>query len=334
MTGRAATRAPAARSRTRARGRDNGEDRPHRAVAAGAPTGQPDPARARGRTRAGAPEAETGAAGTSAGQSRRPRSRGQRGSARSAGNGNGARRAGISGAAPPVLHPGEIFCPVGRALDLIGDRWLLVLVRHLLLGPKGFQELRKRSGIAPRVLSARLRQMMEAGFVEALRDRSGYALTERGRTLEPIVAAVARWWVHHAMEDHIAIRGRFTETSPQSILESLPFLLREERARGADVCFEIRLTGEGGGVWTVAIREGECHVESGFAEKADIRYTADARIWCGVALGRIDARDAVKRGLMTKEGGHTSIAHYFYQFGSPPRGGRTETPARKQRRKP
>ena len=51
-----------------------------------------------------------------------------------------------------------------RGLDVIGDRWTLVLVRHLLGARRGFQELRKRTGIAPRVLSARLRQLAADGL--------------------------------------------------------------------------------------------------------------------------------------------------------------------------
>ena len=53
-----------------------------------------------------------------------------------------------------------VFDPVARALDLIGDKWTLVLVRHLLVGPVGFQHLRVRTGITARVLSARLRQLV------------------------------------------------------------------------------------------------------------------------------------------------------------------------------
>jgi len=134
-----------------------------------------------------------------------------------------------------VPRPAAVFDPVGRALDSIGDRWTLVLIRHLLGGPKGFQELRVRTGIAPRVLSARLRQLAKQGFVTTTAAgeaaRSLYAVTERGRTLEPMIAAIARWWVLHAMKEHIAGFGAFTETSAQSILESLPFLLRDEVAR-------------------------------------------------------------------------------------------------------
>lgn len=220
-----------------------------------------------------------------------------------------------------IPRPGEIYDPVARALDVIGDRWSLVLVRHLLLGPKGFQELRHRTGIAPRVLSSRLRDLAANGFVESAGEaaRSPYRLTERGRTLEPIVSAIARWFTQEGARALNIDGGQFSETSPQSVVESLPFLLREDRARDADVTFEIRLTGEGGGVWTVRIVDGTCSVHPDFAERADVRYTAEARVWCAVALGVADARDVVKRGLMTREGAGRAMDHYFHQIYRPGR---------------
>jgi DNA-binding HxlR family transcriptional regulator/putative sterol carrier protein len=219
--------------------------------------------------------------------------------------------------------PGALFCPVARALDLIGERWTLVLVRHLLTGPRGFQELRTRTGIAPRVLATRLRQLQERGLVEAVESgsRSLYALTERGRSLGPIVREIARWWVLHAMGS----TGPFTETSAASVAEALPFLLREDRAKGVNVTYEVRLTGEGGGVWTVDIREGVCTVREGFAEHADVRYTAEARDWCGVALGMMDDREAVATGRLVKDGKGGSMAWYFYQPGTPRSSQRGET---------
>jgi DNA-binding HxlR family transcriptional regulator len=221
-----------------------------------------------------------------------------------------------SGNNVPMLPPGAIFCPVGRALDVIGDRWTLVLVRHLLGGSMGFQELRVRSGIAPRVLSSRLRQLTAGGFIETVRNgaRPAYQVTERGRSLEPIIASIARWYLRHGLEDLNVDPNRFTATSPQSILESLPFLLREERAQGVDLTFEIRLTGLGGGVWTVHITDGACSVHPGFAQHANVRYTADARDWCGVALGLTDPRAAVEQGLMTKDGGREAMDYYFHQI--------------------
>ena len=173
-----------------------------------------------------------------------------------------------------------------------------------------------RTGIAPRVLSARLRQLASSGFVESLAQgsRSSYAVTERGRSLEPIVSSIARWWILQGIDVLEIDADQFTDTSPQSILESLPFLLREEEAKGAAVTFEIRLTGEGGGVWSVRIDDGTCDVRREFAERADVRYTADARAWCAVALGIADARQMVARGLLTKEGGSQAMDHYFHQI--------------------
>ncbi|MCP5056552.1 MAG: hypothetical protein GY937_07455 [bacterium] len=220
----------------------------------------------------------------------------------------------------PIPRPGEIFDPVARALDWIGDKWALVLIRHLLRGPRGFQELRQRTGITPRVLSNRLRQLSAAGFVgtqELDGGRQAYAATERARELEPVIAAIARWYVHHAVEELDLDIQQFTETSAISILESLPFLLREELAKEADVVFELRLTGAGGGVWSIRIHGGQCRVEPGFASGADVRYTADARVWCAVALGLLDARDAAKRGLLEKEGGREAMDPFFHQLARP-----------------
>ncbi len=220
-----------------------------------------------------------------------------------------------------ILQPGQIFCPVGRSLDVIGDRWTLVLVRHLLRGPCGFQELRVRSGIAPRVLSSRLRELCHKGFVHntSTGSRPVYDVTERGKSLEPIIAAIARWYIHHGLDDLEVDANRFSSTSAQSVLESLPFLLREERARGVSLVFEIRLTGDGGGVWTVRIDNGACTVTQGFADRADVRYTAEARTWCAIALGLADAGEAYRRGTLAKDGDQHAMDFFFFQIARTPR---------------
>jgi DNA-binding HxlR family transcriptional regulator len=221
-----------------------------------------------------------------------------------------------SGTATRILPPQAIFCPVGRALDVLGDRWTLVLLRHLLEGPRGFQELRARCGIAPRVLSARLRKLTADGFVRraAGGPRPLYEASDRGRSLEPVITAIARWYLRQGLAELRVDPNRFSSTSAQSILESLPFMLREERAADADLVFEIRLSGVGGGVWSVRIKDGKCTVQRGFAERADVRYTADARVWCAVALGLKDAHAVYRQGLMTKDGAREPMDYYFYQI--------------------
>ena len=222
------------------------------------------------------------------------------------------------GPSTAIPKPAGIFDPVARALEAVGDRWTLVLVRQLLGGPRGFQELRQRTGITPRVLSARLREMVSIGVVEtrSVGSRSLYALTEQGRSLEPVVVAIGRWWIQRGLQ-MLGVDGRrFTETSAQSVIESLPLMVREDRARDVDLTFEIRLEGQGGGVWSVRVHDGTCSVSPGFAENADVRYTAEAPVWCGVALGLIGARETFRLGLMTKEGGRAALDHFFHQVPS------------------
>jgi DNA-binding HxlR family transcriptional regulator len=228
--------------------------------------------------------------------------------------------------APAIPRPEGIFDPVARALEVVGDRWTLVLVRQLLDGARGFQELRQRTGIAPRVLSSRLRELAAKGFVRTVADggRSLYSLTDEGRGLEPTVMALGRWWIQRGLEALGIDARRFTETSARSVLEALPFMVREDRARGVDLTFEIRLEGPGGGVWTVRIHDGACSVRPGFAERADVRYTADARVWCAVALGLVSARDVYREGRMAKEGSRHALDHYFHQV---PSAGRSEEEA-------
>ncbi len=225
---------------------------------------------------------------------------------------------------PPVTEDGDgleesgpLFDPVGRALDLIGERWTLVLVSHLLGGARGFQELRERTGIGPRSLSTRLRQLAERDLVESVPqgNRSLYALTPRGHSLEPLIREMALWWVQNFMKGS----GPFRETTAATVVESLPFLLREERARDARITYELRLKGKGGGVWTVTINDGACRVNEGFAERANVRYTADARDWTLLAIGLIDDREAFRDGRLTKDGQGGSIAWYFHQPYTPSR---------------
>ncbi len=90
-------------------------------------------------------------------------------------------------------------CGVARALDVIGERWALLIVRELLLGPKRFTDLRAgMPNLSPDVLSQRLRELEQAGVVRraSLPPPAGsrvYELSEWGRELEPVVLGLGRW---------------------------------------------------------------------------------------------------------------------------------------------
>ena len=90
-------------------------------------------------------------------------------------------------------------CGIARALDAVGERWALLVVRELLLGPKRFTDLRAGlPRIGPDMLAARVRELEAAGLVAQRRlappaARTVYELTARGRELEPVLHALGRW---------------------------------------------------------------------------------------------------------------------------------------------
>jgi DNA-binding HxlR family transcriptional regulator len=90
-------------------------------------------------------------------------------------------------------------CGIARALDVVGERWALLVVRELLLGPKRFTDLRQGlPHLSPDVLSQRLRELEQAGVLRRGKlpppiAAQVYELTDRGRELEPIVLGLGRW---------------------------------------------------------------------------------------------------------------------------------------------
>lgn len=91
-------------------------------------------------------------------------------------------------------------CPVARTLDIIGERWTILILRELFLyGPRRYQDLQNAlAGMAPNTVSARLKRLEDAGIVTRRQysehpPRSAYELTERGRALKPALLALRDW---------------------------------------------------------------------------------------------------------------------------------------------
>ena len=101
-------------------------------------------------------------------------------------------------------------CPAACALDIAGDKWTLLVVRDLLRGRHTFKELLAADeGIPTNILADRLKKMAEAGLIDAkpYQDRPvryAYALTEKGRGLDDVLAAMARWGKRHIAGTRIA----------------------------------------------------------------------------------------------------------------------------------
>jgi DNA-binding HxlR family transcriptional regulator len=95
-------------------------------------------------------------------------------------------------------------CPVARTLEIIGDRWTMLIIRDLLLkGPRKFVDFElSLAGISPNTLSARLKTLEEAGlierrFYEQRPPRAEYVLTDKGRELRPTLRALKEWGEKH-----------------------------------------------------------------------------------------------------------------------------------------
>ncbi|RBQ18599.1 transcriptional regulator [Spongiactinospora rosea] len=93
-------------------------------------------------------------------------------------------------------------CPVARTLDLVGDRWTLLIVRDAMDGARAFTDFQQRTGIARNILTDRLRRLVERGIFERRSAPSGrrqvYDLTEAGRDLFAVIVAARQWGERHA----------------------------------------------------------------------------------------------------------------------------------------
>ena len=115
----------------------------------------------------------------------------------------------------PKRHPYDQWSPDARALDLVGDKWTLLIVRDLAAGPRRFVELQRvLPGISTEQLRSRLNRMVADGMLTRKRYREvpprvDYALTERARDLIPVLGALARWgyeWAWSAPRESEAVQ--------------------------------------------------------------------------------------------------------------------------------
>jgi DNA-binding HxlR family transcriptional regulator len=187
------------------------------------------------------------------------------------------------------------YCGLARALDIIGERWTLLIVRELLMGPRRYTDLHTGlPGIATNLLASRLVAMEEAGLVA--REEAPppiattlYRLTPRGEELRPVIDALGRW-ARPLMAQGVkgdAFRSEWL-TLPVQL-----YLADREPDRAPSV-IELR-TGDQPVV--IEARDGAIRTRMGSAEDADAVITARPDIALALLLGRIDLPTARARGL-------------------------------------
>jgi len=191
-------------------------------------------------------------------------------------------------------------CGVARALDVVGERWALLVVRDLLLGPKRFTDLRAGlPHVSPDVLSQRLRELEEAGIVRRAKlppptSARVYELTERGRALQPIVVELGRWGSQEPVPDEEA------QLNPDSAVIALITTFDPAAADGRDETYELRLDEQ---PFRLRVAGGRLDAARGSADRPDALIATDPAtlaqvLWHGGKLSQFEIegdKDAAKR---------------------------------------
>jgi DNA-binding HxlR family transcriptional regulator/putative sterol carrier protein len=195
-------------------------------------------------------------------------------------------------------------CGIAHALDLIGERWALLAVRELLLGPKRFTDLRAGlPSVSTNVLSQRLRELEQAGIVRRHRLPAPaaswvYELTDWGRELKPIVLALGTW----------AVRSpSFPKDAPvgtDSVILALGTFFDAKAADGVSARYELRLDDS---TFHVHIARGAIELDRGPARDPDAVIEGDATTFSAVVWGDRELGDAVSAGEIRIEGDRRAV---------------------------
>jgi DNA-binding HxlR family transcriptional regulator/putative sterol carrier protein len=206
-------------------------------------------------------------------------------------------------------------CGIARALDLVGERWALMIVRELLLGPKRFTDIRTGlPHLSSDVLAQRLRDLEQAAVVRHRRLPPPYAsqvyeLTERGRALEPVLLELGRWGGANAPPpcDDACM-------SLDAHIVSLRTLFDPERAGDFAARIELRL---GDRRFCVAIAGGRIETAGGEAPDADAAIETDPHTLIDVLHGHRSLDDAASAGELRIEGDAPRAARFLTLFPLP-----------------
>jgi DNA-binding HxlR family transcriptional regulator/putative sterol carrier protein len=206
-------------------------------------------------------------------------------------------------------------CAIARALDLVGERWALLVVRELLLGPKRYTDL--RTGLpnaSPNVLSERLRELERAGIVRRrkLPPPAGsrvYELTDWGVELEQIVISLGRWAARSPTPP-----GDAPIVSVDSIVLALRGLFDPGAAHGLRASYELRL---GEDRFRIEVADDQIAAARGAAHEADATIDTDPSTLDAVLWGDRSLADAQRSGTMTIEGDKAAVERFVRLFPMP-----------------
>lgn len=206
-------------------------------------------------------------------------------------------------------------CGVARALDIVGERWALMIVRELLLGPKRFTDIRTGlPSLSPDVLAQRLRDLEAAGVLERRTlpppaASQVYVLTPRGLALEPVIIALGRWGGANAPPpaDDLGM-------SLDSHIISLRTLFDPSLAEGFNARIQLRL---GEDRFRVEIVAGELVAERGEAVGPNATIDTDPATLLALLHGRRELAEVLGAGDAEIDGDQAAVARFLGLFPLP-----------------
>jgi DNA-binding HxlR family transcriptional regulator len=206
------------------------------------------------------------------------------------------------------------YCPAARALDVVGERWTLLVVRELLVGPKRYTDLQEGlPGIGPGVLAARLRTLEEGGLVEKRRlappaPSTVYSLTERGEGLAPVLTELFHWGLQlaDAPGTHDAMRASYWLPAIEAAIR--PGALPDD----VDDEYEFQVGDES---IVVAVAQGRVEVRPGPADSPDVVIATDHETFARVGRGALSSLEAIEAGKLSVEGDSSAAERCALLFG-------------------
>jgi DNA-binding HxlR family transcriptional regulator len=205
------------------------------------------------------------------------------------------------------------YCPVARALDVVGERWTLLIVRDLMMGPKRYTDLRAGlPGIATDILTARLRTLEQAGFVRRRElprpaPATVYELTEDALQLRQAILALGRVGLTtlggpEAGED----------VRPERMVLGLRVSFRRDEFAELTETYELTIDGE---PFTVDVGAGTVDTRPGTASSPAMRLRTDADTFIALLTGELAPAAAIADDRAALEGEREALERFIEAFG-------------------
>jgi DNA-binding HxlR family transcriptional regulator len=207
-------------------------------------------------------------------------------------------------------------CGAAHGLDLVGERWALLVLRELMLGPKRFSDLKADlPGISANVLTQRLEGLEASGLLARRRlpppaSAQVYELTPWGYEAEPIVCELGRWAARSPAHDpSLPLSGT-------SLILSFRTMFDPARARGVKARIGLRIGAE---TFVVGIGEGRLESGRGDAQGADLVLTGPAGAVAAAVYGDVPLEALEAEGALGVEGDRALAARFVTLFPLPPK---------------